>query len=65
MKFSKFFLFRFLAAIFAGLFIVIEVSINSIANNPDNIFWVTRLYALPLEIIMIFIILKLRNLSLK
>lgn len=60
---KKFILYRLIAALIGGYFVFIECCLYSIATNPDN--WLVRLEALPLEIILVFIIYKLRQKALK
>lgn len=62
---KKFILYRIIAALIGGYFVFIECCLYNIATNPSNNFWLVRLEALPLEIILVFIIYKLRQKALE
>ena len=62
---KKFILYRQIAALIGGFFVFIEGCLYNIATNPDNNFWLVRLKALPLEIMLVIIIYKLREKSLE
>ena len=62
---KKFILYRIIEAFIGAYFVFIECCIYSISVNPNNNFWLTRLKALPLEIILVFIIYKLRQKALE
>ncbi|MBQ8668939.1 hypothetical protein IJ472_04105 [bacterium] len=62
---KNFIMYRIIAALVCGYFVFMECYIYSIAVNPNNDFWLTRLKALPLEIILVIIIYKLRQKALE